>query len=116
MLFISHLFIKFYKSIFLSIFIFFTFCSCFASKPLNKVTINYERNNKNLNIFNDELFFIQMQNVAQPFLDSNIKTGFIETPDNNQLYYETFFLPESKGTILLIHGFTGFTKKFDEIF
>ena len=115
MLFISHLFIKFYKKIFLSFFVFFTFCSCFASKPFNKVTIDYEKNNKNLNIFKDEIFFIQMQNVAQPFLDSNIKTGFIETPDNNQLYYETFFLPESKGTILLIHGFTSFTRKFDEI-
>jgi hypothetical protein len=28
-----------------------------------------------------------MQNVAQPFLDSCIKTGYLETPDKNQLYY-----------------------------
>ena len=110
-----HFSIKLYKAIFLSITIFFTFSSCFASKPLNKVTIDYEKNNKNLNIFREELFYIQMQNVAQPFLDSYIKTGFIKTPDQNQIYYETFFLPETKGTILLIHGFTGFTKKFDEI-
>ena len=87
MLFISHLFIKFYKKIFLSFFVFFTFCSCFASKPFNKVTIDYEKNNQNLNIFKDEFFFIQMQNVAQPFLDSNIKTGFIETPDNKKLFF-----------------------------
>ena len=106
---------KFYKKIFLLVLVFFAISSCFANKSLNKFRIDYDKNIKNLNIFRDEIFYIQMQNVAQPFLDSCIKTGYLETSDKNQLYYETFFLPENKATILLIHGFTGFSRKFDEI-
>lgn len=115
MLHTSHIFNKFYKTILVSFFIFFAFSSCFASKPLNKFRIDYDKSNEDINIFRDEVFYIQMQNVAQPFLDSCIKTGYLKTPDQNQLYYETFFLPESKGTVLFIHGFTGFTRKFDEV-
>ena len=89
--------------------------SCFARNPLKKITVDYNNKAEKLVLFDEENYFQQMEDIALPFLDSCVKSGFLITDDNNQLYYETFYLPENKATILILHGFTEFTKKFDEL-
>ena len=89
--------------------------SCFARNPLKKITVDYDNKLDNLVLFDEENYYQQMEEIALPFLASCVKSGFLTTEDNSQLYYESFYLPENKATILILHGFTEFTKKFDEL-
>ena len=89
--------------------------SCYARNPLKKITVDYNNEAQNLVLLDEENYIQQMEEIVLPFLDSCVESGFLITEDSNQLFYESFYLPENKATILILHGFTEFTKKFDEL-
>ncbi len=104
-----------FSSVFFILFTLFFSTSCFASNPLKKSTVDYTKTVENLLLFEEENYYQQMEEIALPFLNSCVESGFLLTQDENQLYYESFYLPDNKATILIIHGFTEFTKKYDEL-
>ena len=95
-----------------------------------------------MELLDENDFINQMRTIAEPFMAKFKKDGYVEiaqaTPEDYacktasvssgatklnddsgkiKIHYETYFLPEqeSRGTIFMLHGFTGFTGKFYEV-
>ncbi|MCR4789696.1 MAG: lysophospholipase [Treponemataceae bacterium] len=86
-------------------------------KELNFRTIDYSRKMENLELLDEGDFINQMRNVAEPFMNKYKKDGYTTIEGDIKIHYETYFLPaeESKATVFMLHGFTGFTGKFYEV-
>ncbi|MDD7417316.1 MAG: alpha/beta fold hydrolase [Spirochaetales bacterium] len=103
-----------------------------------KRKIDYTKNYNDMALLDESDFTNQMFETAHPFMNQfkkdcyaeiGVADNYIERnhPDGvdklNQddekikIHYETYFLPKetSRGTIFMLHGFTGFTGKFYEV-
>lgn len=56
-----------------------------------------------------------MVNVVEPFLTSIRKEGSFSSFDGNKISYEAYENPESRGLVLVLHGFTESAEKFREV-
>ncbi len=66
-----------------------------------------------LDVFSEEDFAVKMP-MAEETIAQCMTNGFFETFDGKKFYYEYFTQPSSKGAIIIVHGLSEFTKKFNE--
>lgn len=67
-----------------------------------------------LNIIDDENFATQMDGVCRA-LDSCRVSGYFPSVDRVELYYEYFLADDSRGSVVLLHGMSEFTRKHYEL-
>lgn len=66
-------------------------------------------------LLSDENYAAQMSERVLPFLEQRRQEGALQTRSGRSVHYETFTAPESRGCIVIFHGFCEFTSKFDEL-
>lgn len=57
----------------------------------------------------------EMSNVAEPYIDSIKKTGYINGVDDQSIYYEKYILEDAKASIVISHGYTENLEKYNEL-
>lgn len=57
----------------------------------------------------------KMNHEVKSFIDSRVKTAKLKTRDGKNIAYYYAIHPESKGTIVLVHGFCEYFAKFHEL-
>lgn len=67
-------------------------------------------------IISEDNYSSTMKNVVEPYLDS-IKTvgALYSNRDGHRIYYEYFDIENKKGSVVILHGFTEFIRKYSEI-
>lgn len=67
-----------------------------------------------LSLIDEENYENHMQNLVNE-LDTYCNKGFFESFDNAKIYYEYFLVENPKASIVMVHGYTEFLKKYYEI-
>lgn len=67
-----------------------------------------------LNIIKDKNFKTEIKNIETVLLRYQ-NTGYFDTFDGEKNYYEYFLCENSKGSVVIVHGLSEFTKKFYEV-
>lgn len=65
-------------------------------------------------IINETDYAFLMKTEAEPYLSKKGKEDFIFTSDNRKLHYEAYVKMLSRGSIVILHGFTESAEKFRE--
>lgn len=60
-------------------------------------------------------FIDTMKTVVEPYLASITKSGYIVGEKEGKLYYETYTVPNAKGSIVISHGFTENLSRYREM-
>lgn len=66
-----------------------------------------------LNVISEQSFATEIEKI-EAALEECINFGEFTAFDNTRIYYEYFLAQESKGNIVIVHGLSEFTKKFNE--
>ena len=66
-------------------------------------------------LLRDKDFVEKMEEKVRPFLTNRINSGFFETIEGQPIYYEHYEADDKKGTVVIVHGFTEFIRKLDEV-
>ncbi len=74
--------------------------------------MNFEPN-YTLDVFSEEDFAAKMP-MAEASIAQCMTNGYFKSFDGKDLYYEYFTHPSSKGAVVIVHGLSEFTKKFNE--
>lgn len=82
--------------------------------PDNRSTLNLALSENKFYI-KEEVYEDGMKAIVEPFLAQYRVEDYIQGKDGLQLHYEKFLNPNTKGTIVISHGFTEFSRKYDEI-
>ena len=95
-----------------------TLISCkstqFEGATMNVLDKEIERND--FEIIDEDNFIETMKNTVEPRLNSIKKIGtFNSNHGGHRIYYEYYDVPEEKGSVVILHGFTEFIKKYNEI-
>ncbi|NFG62819.1 alpha/beta hydrolase [Clostridium sp. CMCC3677] len=56
-----------------------------------------------------------MKGIVEPYLDSKRTEGYFKVNDDINIYYQKYKVENSKGTIVISHGFTETLEKYKEI-
>lgn len=108
------------KSIFYKIIIFFILLIFL----INYVFISFAKNNDNpINSenlinkihINENQYESVMSNEVEPYLNKLIDKGFFKGVEDEYIYYENYILDNSKGNIVISHGYTESLDKYHEI-
>lgn len=67
-----------------------------------------------LNIVSDEDFPKKIDRIKTALSDC-LYSGFFDSFDGKKIYYEYFLAEQSRGSIVIVHGLSEFTKKFYEL-
>ncbi len=65
-------------------------------------------------IINESDYELSMRTVVVPYLEKKGREDFIFTADNRKLHYEAYEKTLSRGSIVILHGFTESAEKFRE--
>ena len=98
-------------------------------KEFTQRIADYSKSYPGMELLDENNFTQQMFSIAHPFMNQFKKDEFITLPADEdakkspekltevRIHAETYFLPkdESRATIFMLHGFTGFTGKFYEV-
>lgn len=83
-------------------------------KTVNELDLSVERDD--FSLISEEGFFKSMEEEVEPYLDSIRKEGvFYSNLDGHRIYFQTFIRPDSKGSVVVLHGFSEFIEKYSEI-
>ena len=63
-----------------------------------------------LNIIEEEAFETQILEVEKE-LEKYIQKGYFQSFDGASIYYEYFLAQNAKASIVIVHGYTEFTRK-----
>lgn len=66
-------------------------------------------------IINEEDYALLMETEVEPYLEKKRKEDFVFTADNRKLHYEAYEKKLSRGSIVILHGFTETAEKFREL-
>lgn len=66
-------------------------------------------------IINEEDYALLMETEIEPYLEKKRKEDFVFTADNRKLHYEAYEKKLSRGSIVILHGFTETAEKFREL-
>lgn len=69
----------------------------------------------NVQIIDEENYAYIMNTEVEPYLDKKGREDFIFTADNRKLHYEAYEKALSRGSIIILHGFTESAEKFREV-
>lgn len=59
-------------------------------------------------------FQADMESIAEPYLKARMSSNTMDTSTGDYIYYETFKADNQKAVIVMFHGFSEFTNKFNE--
>ena len=62
-------------------------------------------------ILDEANFEQEMEQTVSPFLKQYEAESDLTAKDGKNLHYRTYWQPNTKGTIVILHGFTEFSKK-----
>lgn len=75
-----------------------------------------ETNYGGLEIINEQDYAKEMDTIVLPYLESKRHYNVIYSKeDNHRIYYEYFDNENEKGTIVILHGFSEFVNKYNEV-
>lgn len=63
----------------------------------------------------ENLFECEMNDIIEPYIDARCTSGYFQSYDNAKLFYKSYRLTDAKEDVVIIHGFSEFTRKYDEI-
>ena len=66
-------------------------------------------------ILDEENFEQEMEQTVLPFLKQYESENDLTAKDGKHLHYRTYWQSDAKGTIVILHGFTEFSRKYDEM-
>lgn len=69
----------------------------------------------NVKIIDEENYSHIMKTEVEPYLEKRGREDFFFTPDNRKLHYEAYEKTLSRGSIVILHGFTESAEKFREM-
>ena len=81
----------------------FTWATNLSESKLNEIFIS------------EENYSEEMENVVEPYLNSLEESGYIEGQEELDIFYKKYILEDSKGSIVISHGFTEVIEKYNEI-
>lgn len=56
-----------------------------------------------------------MESIVMPYIESRLESGYINGLNNAQLYYEKYKADNSKGNVVISHGYTESLEKYHEM-
>ena len=69
-----------------------------------------------VDVFEDEVYLEKMEKTVKPWLDENLFSGYCPGKNNFRLHYLRLLQKENaRGTLVILHGFCGFSGKFHEL-
>jgi len=96
------------------------FLSC-ASKVKPDLVVDYNSYNQitapvfdSAILIQEENFQESMEAVVEPYIFGRMTSGTMDTATGDYIYYEAFDAENPKGLIVMFHGFSEFTNKFNE--
>lgn len=90
-----------------------TFITFNESVPTFRQEIDLSLTDDN-NYLSEDCYTELMDSMVEPILTTYRQSGTFLATDHVELYYEKFIVPNSKGTIVISHGFTENIQKFKE--
>lgn len=63
----------------------------------------------------DNDYLNEMNNTVLPYINQYFKEGYFNSDGDIKLYYRSYMLPDSKDTIVISHGFTESSLKYQEV-
>lgn len=63
----------------------------------------------------EENYEEKMKDIVEPYIDNIKETGFVQGQEGSDIYYEMYKLNDSKGNIVISHGFSESLEKYNEI-
>ena len=95
-----------------------TLISCGSTKfegaTMNVLDTSVSRDD--FKIVPEDNFDETMKNVVEPKLESIMERGtFASNIGGHRIYYEIFDVEKERGSVVMLHGFTEFTKKYNEL-
>lgn len=100
----------------LAVLVFFSACNSteYAGRTMNVLDLNVGRDD--FSIVPEDGYAETMKTVVEPYLESIMHNGtFSSNIDGHRIYYEYFDIENEKGSVVILHGFTEFIKKYNEI-
>lgn len=64
---------------------------------------------------NESDFYEKMQLEVLPTLKASKKSGYFNSYDHTQIYYEYYIHPNEKASVVISHGFSECTEKYEEV-
>lgn len=92
--------------------------SCSTTQPQGKTynVLPLDISREDFEIISEENYYHEMTNVVEPYLDSIKTAGILSAKtDGHRIYYEYFDIENEKGSVVILHGFTEFIRKYSEI-
>ena len=94
-----------------------TLISCkstqFEGATMNVLDTNVSRND--FNIIDEDTFLDTMKNEVEPSLEKIMKDGTFNSNHGHSIYYQYYDVEDEKGSVVILHGFTEFIEKYNEI-
>ena len=85
-----------------------------GGRTYNILPLDIER--EDFNIVAEDNYQETMKTIVEPYLDSIRHIGTLSAlRDGHRIYYEYFDIEEEKGSVVILHGFTEFIRKYSEI-
>ena len=56
-----------------------------------------------------------MKNIAEPYINSRLKSGYLNGDEGVKLYYEKYKAPDAKGNIVISHGYCENLERYHEM-
>ena len=85
-----------------------------GGRTSNILPLDIER--EDFSIVAEDNYQETMKTIVEPYLDSIRHIGTLSAlKDGHRIYYEYFDIEEEKGSVVILHGFTEFIRKYSEI-
>ena len=85
-----------------------------GGRTYNILPLDIER--EDFSIVAEDNYQETMKTIVEPYLDSIRHIGTLSAlRDGHRIYYEYFDIEEEKGSVVILHGFTEFIRKYSEI-
>jgi len=93
-----------------------------CKKTPHDFTVNYNDYEAKANhtfpkelLITEDNFIDSMNNVVEPYIEARLTSGYLDCKSGNQIYYEAIKSDESKAVVVFFHGFSEFSKKWNEL-
>ena len=92
----------------------FILISCSSTKDANIISLDMEQSYEGLLIIPEEALGNTMKDEVEPFIKKFLTYGAI-TSEGHRIFYEYYDIPDEKGSVVVLHGFSEFIEKYNEV-
>ncbi len=65
-------------------------------------------------LISEDSFSEGMTEIVEPYLNERMTSGYLDCDTGHEIYWESFRQDDAIGTVVMFHGFSEFTNKFNE--